>query len=52
MIQLVMYNTGRGMMRKIGGQIMNVMTTDTPGSTSRAEAADSAVKTPRKAVHI
>ena len=52
MIQLIMYNTGRGMMRKIGGQIMNVMTTDSPGSTSRAEAAGSAVKTPRKAVHI
>jgi hypothetical protein len=52
MMQLVMYNSGRGMMRKIGGQIMNIITTDTPGSTSRAEAVSGAVKTPRKAVSI
>lgn len=52
MMQLIMYNTGRGMMRKLGGQIMNIITTDTPGSTSRAEAVSSAVKTPRRAVHI
>ena len=52
MMQLVMYNSGRGMMRKIGGQIMNIITTDTPGSTSRAEAVSGAIKTPRKAVRI
>ncbi len=52
MMQMVMYNTGRGLMRKIGGQIMNIITTDNPSSGSRAEAVSGAVKTPRKVVNI
>lgn len=38
MMQLVFYNTGRGMVRKIGGQIMNVIST----SSKEASMADKA----------
>jgi hypothetical protein len=51
MMQMIMYSTGRGMMRKIGGQIINIITTDTPASVSRA-VASSAIKLPRKAVSL
>lgn len=47
LMQLVFYNTGRGMVRKIGGQIMNVMTTD--NNSSRAVSGGD-VKTPRRVV--
>ena len=49
MLQLVFYNTGRGMVRKIGGQIMNVMTSkkDTIAINPSPSAA---VRTPRKVV--
>ena len=47
LMQLVFYNTGRGMMRKIGGQIMNVMTTD---NNSSRVASGGEVKTPRRVV--
>lgn len=49
MLQLVFYNTGRGMVRKIGGQIMNVITSKKDGSRPQPEASQP-VKTPRKEV--
>ena len=49
MYQLMFYNTGRGMVRKMGGQLMNVMTTKTEVSEP-AEATGRAVKTARKVV--
>ena len=48
MMQLLFYNTGRGAMRKIGGQIMNVITTkkiEAPHETTRG-----VIKTPRRVV--
>ncbi len=47
LMQLVFYNTGRGIVRKIGGQIMNVMTTD---NNSSRVASGGEVKTPRRVV--
>lgn len=48
MIQLIFYNTGRGAIKKIGGQIMNVI------ATREKEAAkvvpSGVIKTPRKVV--
>src|SRR3989344_2254412 len=44
-MQLIFYNSGRGMFKKIGGQIMNIITTD---SATRGGVAGAAVKTPRK----
>lgn len=51
MMQMVMYTSGSGMVKKMGGQIMNVITTDNSGSASRARAVEGAVvKTPRRVV--
>jgi hypothetical protein len=50
LMQLVFYNTGRGMMRKIGGQIMNVMTTDRSSESSSVAQGRSDVRTPRRVV--
>ncbi len=49
MMQLVFYNTGRGMVRKIGGQIMNVLT-NKKDPASVTPPRDTRVITPRKAV--
>jgi hypothetical protein len=48
MYQLMFYNTGRGMVRKMGGQLMNVMTSKT--EVSEPETTGRAVKTARKVV--
>ena len=50
MIQLMFYNSGRSMIKKIGGQIMNVISSKQTesGATSLEKRA---VKTPRKIVH-
>ncbi len=49
MMQMIMYTTGNNAVRKLGGQIINVISTD--GSTGGAAAASkSAVKTPRRVV--
>lgn len=50
MMQLVFYNSGRGMMRKLGGQIINVISTDS-SSGKTVTLADKAIKTPRRVVH-
>lgn len=46
LMQLVFYNTGRGIVRKVGGQIMNIMTTD----RSAERVVSGEVKTPRRVV--
>ncbi len=50
LMQLIFYNSGRGIVRKIGGQIMNVMTTDSNSSSRGVVASSGAVKTPRRMV--
>lgn len=50
MMQLVYYNSGRGMFRKIGGQIINIISTDNSSSATRA-VEKAGVKTPRKVVN-
>lgn len=47
LMQLVFYNSGRGIMRKIGSQIVNVIST----SKSNATTTTGAVKTPRRVVN-
>lgn len=47
MMQFVFYNSGRGLMRKMGGQIMNVISTS---RTSENVIPNIASKTPRKVV--
>lgn len=49
MMQLVFYNTGRGMVRKIGGQIMNVISTSSK-EASMAGKMNGAKVTPRRTV--
>lgn len=49
MMQLVFYNTGRGMVRKIGGQIMNVISTSSK-EASMADKMNGAKVTPRRTV--
>lgn len=49
MMQLIFYNSGRGMFRKIGGQIMNIITTDNTSTGGRISAGE-AVKAPRRVV--
>lgn len=52
MMQLVFYNTGRGIVKKIGGQIINVISTDSSGAGGAAmvTVADKALKAPRRVV--
>lgn len=49
MLQLVFYNTGRGMVRKLGGQIMNVITSKKEVTVSQPEPSRM-IKTPRKVI--
>lgn len=49
LIQLVFYNSGRGIVKKVGGQIMNIMTTKSNSSEARS-INDGAIKTPRRVV--
>ncbi len=50
MMQLVFYNTGRGMVRKVGGQIMNVISST--GSQTAGKLAESGAKivSPRRSI--
>jgi hypothetical protein len=50
MMQMVFYTTRNGTFKKLGGQIINVITTDNSSSVTR-DAAKGAVKTPRKVVN-
>lgn len=48
MTQMILYTTGNNAVRKLGGQIINVISTD--GGSTAQSAAKSAVKTPRRVV--
>jgi len=50
MMEMILFTSRNGAVRKIGTQIVNVMSADRPASTR--EAAGRAVKVPRKVVHI
>src|SRR3989338_8190839 len=50
MMQMVFYNSANRAFRKIGHQIVNVMSTDKSSTASRETAKQAAVKTPRKVV--
>jgi hypothetical protein len=51
MMNMVFYTSRNGTVKKIGGQIMNIMSTDNVASASRTEAAGkAAAKLPRKVV--
>lgn len=52
MLQLMFYNTGRGMVRKMGGQIMNVITSRKETASYSQPATDRDIKKPRKVVGI
>ena len=49
MMQMVFYTSANRVLRKLGHQVMNVMSTDNSSSATR-EATQTAVKTPRKVV--
>lgn len=50
MVQLMFYNSGRTLMKKIGGQIMNVVSSK-QAETNVAASAQEGIKTARKVVH-
>jgi len=53
MSNMMFYVSGNGKLKKLGGQIMNVMTSSNPSSASRAAATGKeTVKVPRKAVNL
>lgn len=52
MMQMVMYTSNSGSMKKLGNQIINVMTTDEPSTISRAEARHISKKAARKVVKV
>lgn len=52
MMQMVMYTANSGSMKKLGNQIINVMTTDNASVASRAQAQDTASKLTRKAIKL
>ena len=51
MMQLVFYTAGNGMVKKIGGQIINVITTDKSAAGTVVQARG-AISTPRKVVKV
>ena len=44
MMQLIFYNTGKTMMRKVGSQIMNVLTTNNSSNTSAGAVSSNSVR--------
>lgn len=53
MMQMVLYTSSSGAARKLGNQIINVMTTDNaPSTSSRALARSGPVKVPKKVIHV
>ena len=50
MMQMVFYNSANRVLRKVGHEITNVMSTDNTSSATRETAKGAAVKTPRKVV--
>ncbi len=51
MVQLMFYNSGRTLMKKIGGQIMNVVSSKQTETKVAASATQDGIKTARKVVH-
>ena len=51
-MQMVMYTSNSGAMKKLGNQIINVMTTDNASVASRAQAQGTASKLSRKAIKL
>lgn len=52
MTNMMFYTSGNSKLRKLGGQIMNVMTADNSSSTSRTRATSKeATRDPRRVVH-
>ena len=52
MTNMMFYVTGNGKLKKLGGQIVNVITASNSSSTSRATAAAKVVKNPRRVVNL
>jgi len=52
MTNMMFYVTGNGKLKKLGGQIVNVITASNSSSTSRATAVAKAVKNPRRVVNL
>jgi len=53
MMQMVLFTSSSGALKKIGGQIMNVVSSDNSSTQTRnAGASGSNVKVPRKVVNI
>ena len=50
LMQMVFYTSGFASLKRMGGQMINVMSTDNTSSATRAEAVSGAVKTPRRRV--
>jgi hypothetical protein len=51
MIQLMFYNSGRSMIKKVGGQIMNVISSKKSEDGSVPEPVNTTVKAARKVVN-
>ena len=52
MMQMVMYTSNSSSFKKLGNQIINVMTTDNASLASRTQARNLSAKVPRKVVRI
>ncbi len=52
MMQMVMYTANSGSMKKLGNQIINVMTTDNASAASRTQAQNAAAQISKKVVKI
>jgi hypothetical protein len=51
MMQLILFSSRVGSVRKIGSQIMNVMSTDTASAT-KMKTAERLIKSPRRVVQL
>ena len=51
MMQMVLYTSNNSSFRKLGNQIINVISTDNSSNTAKASATKEAVKAPRKVVN-
>jgi len=52
MMQLVMYTSNNETVKKMGSQIMNVISTDSSSSTTRSSAKNAAAKVRKKVVNV
>lgn len=50
LMQMVFYTAGVGSFRKMGGQLMNIITSNNSSSATRTDAVSGAVKTPRRRI--